>query len=451
MRNFYNVCLVIGFLFFPSILSFGYPVTVTHLKETLAAEKLEKLGNFTNAAEAYETAYEADKTNLHALRKTAEMWLAAGAVEKATLLFETLANYKAYKDLALRALAGIYGRAGEVEKAIYYLEKYQTASQRGLLQILLSDPDFNSIRNDPAFKNLLNKENDYQFPRAEWHPTWSPDGLRIAFTMRRKGENGFEIYTVNPEGGNLHRLTQNRFNETMLRWSPLGNEIAFIRAASDFPSINGIYTINPETGVERSVITIASGFPKMPIGFASPSWCPDGACLVFIGEIEGVKQVFRVDPDGQNLLQLTNSPQNGKGNAAVAPNNQEVCYDVNRDGDWAFQNLYDIECVPLDGSMTQRSFLTGLYWWFPFWSYDGNVFIPGLWDSEQDRFGRLAVVNQDTLEFEYLTPPEMDSWWPAISPNNDQVVFAATQTPFGNDKVLYIINIDGTGMRRLIP
>ena len=38
-------------------------------------------------------------------------------------------------------------------------------------------------------------------------PTWSPDGSKIAFDTLRDGN--WEIYSMNPDGSNLTRLTNN--------------------------------------------------------------------------------------------------------------------------------------------------------------------------------------------------------------------------------------------------
>ena len=64
--------------------------------------------------------------------------------------------------------------------------------------------------------------------RYDWHPSWSPDGERIAFTSDRKGEfQNFEIYVMDADGGNEQRLTENRVDDGHPSWSPDGKRIAF--------------------------------------------------------------------------------------------------------------------------------------------------------------------------------------------------------------------------------
>lgn len=63
------------------------------------------------------------------------------------------------------------------------------------------------------------------------HPSWSPDGRRLAFVSWDDGAGG-HIHAVNPDGSNLAQLTQTAgyFRET--EWSPDGARIVSIRAAA---------------------------------------------------------------------------------------------------------------------------------------------------------------------------------------------------------------------------
>ena len=142
---FKRALVLFGLLIFMCIEVSAFPVSIAHLKATLEAEKLEKSEQWEAAAWAYEEAFKVDPSNVHAFRKTAEMWLAAGDTKKAILTFEELSDNKAYTAMALRALAGIYGRAGNAAKATQYLEQYQQTTRRGLLKTLLSDPDFETV------------------------------------------------------------------------------------------------------------------------------------------------------------------------------------------------------------------------------------------------------------------------------------------------------------------
>lgn len=77
------------------------------------------------------------------------------------------------------------------------------------------------------------------------YPAWSPDGQRIAFTSSRDGNN--EIYVVNVDNSNLHRLTDHPANDFAPTWSPDGEKIAFL-------SDRGLGSVN---------VSLADSYPKL--------------------------------------------------------------------------------------------------------------------------------------------------------------------------------------------
>jgi len=54
---------------------------------------------------------------------------------------------------------------------------------------------------------------------ADYSPTWSPDGKKIAFCSEAKGSlDGSEIYVMDTDGKNITRLTNNRAFDTDPDW-----------------------------------------------------------------------------------------------------------------------------------------------------------------------------------------------------------------------------------------
>jgi Tol biopolymer transport system component len=54
-------------------------------------------------------------------------------------------------------------------------------------------------------------------PSADMMPTWSPDGLRIAFMSGRSG--AAQVWTMNTTGGSLTRITHTTTAEANPSWS----------------------------------------------------------------------------------------------------------------------------------------------------------------------------------------------------------------------------------------
>jgi dipeptidyl aminopeptidase/acylaminoacyl peptidase len=57
------------------------------------------------------------------------------------------------------------------------------------------------------------------------NPDWSPDGKTILFDTNRDGQ--YEIYAMNPDGSNQHRVTNHAALDALPAWSPDGKQIAF--------------------------------------------------------------------------------------------------------------------------------------------------------------------------------------------------------------------------------
>ncbi|MDO8485585.1 MAG: hypothetical protein Q7S35_11665 [Candidatus Limnocylindrales bacterium] len=80
--------------------------------------------------------------------------------------------------------------------------------------------------------------------------------------------------------------------------------IAFVRAAAD-GSGEAIYTIAPDATGEQSVLLADPGV----FDYSQLTWSPDGQRLAFVGTladaVNGSSEIFVVDADGSNLVQIT--------------------------------------------------------------------------------------------------------------------------------------------------
>jgi len=128
-------------------------------------------------------------------------------------------------------------------------------------------------------------------------PAWSPDGSHIAFVSDRTGHR--EIYIMNADGSNVVRRT---FSDSYTRnpaWSPDGARIAY--SSSSIGSAANI-----------SVVGAMSGSPSVlfeePGRIDYPSWSPDGTKLALVSDrfaYDFVYDIFTINADGTNLTALT--------------------------------------------------------------------------------------------------------------------------------------------------
>jgi hypothetical protein len=66
-------------------------------------------------------------------------------------------------------------------------------------------------------------------------PSISPDGSRVVFERDRADDSGrtLGLWTADADGSHLHRLVQTNVGGTTPRWSPAGDQIAYLEAAAD--------------------------------------------------------------------------------------------------------------------------------------------------------------------------------------------------------------------------
>ena len=140
-----------------------------------------------------------------------------------------------------------------------------------------------------------NQINLTRHPKADRHPTWSPDGTKIAFTSDRDGDR--EIYVMKASGGRPIQLTENLVPwDRAAAWSPDGKRIAFTSGRDgDFD----IYVMDADGS---DPIQLTHNLLAMDDHAA---WSPDGERIAFTSNREGEFDIYVMDADGSNPVNLT--------------------------------------------------------------------------------------------------------------------------------------------------
>lgn len=128
-------------------------------------------------------------------------------------------------------------------------------------------------------------------PEEEYAPCWSSDGNKIAFTVEE------DICVVNVDGTNLVNLTHQTGYDGFPSWSPDGGKIAFESQVDG--NYQDICVINAD-GTNLVNLT------QHPAQDYSPRWSPAGDKIAFASDRDGNWEVFTIDADGSNLVNLTN-------------------------------------------------------------------------------------------------------------------------------------------------
>ena len=166
-------------------------------------------------------------------------------------------------------------------------------------------------------------------------PGWSPDGTRIVFAADPEIDGVWEVYVMNSDGSGAVALTESTGGDTPA-WSPDGTRIAFRRTLPQ----TDIYTMNPD-GSAMSAVTTS---PREESG---PDWSPDGTRIAFSADDGRSDDVFFIDADGSEFMNVTDLPLSAEFDPAWSPDGTQIAFSLDFDDLLCTHDLFRID---VDGS-----------------------------------------------------------------------------------------------------
>lgn len=199
------------------------------------------------------------------------------------------------------------------------------ASSRHSLHSTILDFNIYTINPDGSDVRKVTEDGEW----GSW-PSWSPDGTRIAFMSP---DNGPQLYIVNADGSNLVPVTRGSQGGGLPAWSPDGSHIAF---TSERDGDAEIYTMDT-SGVSAIQLTYDPATDQLP------AWSPDGSLIAFESDRDGNSDIYLMEANGANVIQLTDHPELDSA-PAWSPDGNRIAFHSYRDGD------ADIYVMDADGS-----------------------------------------------------------------------------------------------------
>lgn len=171
-------------------------------------------------------------------------------------------------------------------------------------------------------------------------PSWSRDGMKIAFASNKEVDRKWRIYIGWLTG--TSEPIELRLGEAP-DWSPGGDRIVY-RGCDEKGDNCGLYIMNENGANPTRLTTDASD--------NAPAWSPDGSRIAFMSARDGNWEVYVVDLASPEPRRLTTHPAND-GLPAWSPDGQRIAFLSDRDGIWA------IHIMNADGSDQRQLVPTG--------------------------------------------------------------------------------------------
>lgn len=107
----------------------------------------------------------------------------------------------------------------------------------------------------------------------DWGPAWSPDGAWVAWNTAADAQVGFDLGLVHPDGTGRKVIKPGVYVEYPA-WSPDGSRIAFMSQVAEEGSQYDIFVMNADGADVRRLTTA-------PSDDGWPTWSPDGTSIAF--------------------------------------------------------------------------------------------------------------------------------------------------------------------------
>lgn len=264
----------------------------------------------------------------------------------------------------------------------------------------------------------------------------------MIFVSNRSGivpgtPNGNEIWTMNANGTNPVRLTNNTTAEWEPHWNPAGTKIAFTSNLA----VNGIpwdgnwdvYTMNPD----GSDVTNLTNSPSYDF---NSTWSPDGSQIAFTTDRDGNAEIYVMDQFGGNLINLTNNLASD-GHPAWSSDGSKIAFRSDRNGN------DEIYVMNFDGTGQTRLTNNAAVDNLPAWSPDGTKIA---FSSSRSGTYDIYSMNANGTGLKRLTNNPAEEIEPAWSPDGTKIVYCRRHDGSNsNNTEIYTMNADGKQQVRL--
>ena len=129
---------------------------------------------------------------------------------------------------------------------------------------------------------------------------WSPNAEWVVYAISQGEDKG--VYMRNPRGVDVIQLTQTQDSGPV--WAPVGTLIAYFSEIT-VKNNDGEEKVDTEMRIVDAETLEVTSLVAQVHAESGISWSPDGKKISYVADVNGNKEVFVMEDDGSNQIQLT--------------------------------------------------------------------------------------------------------------------------------------------------
>lgn len=289
---------------------------------------------------------------------------------------------------------------------------------------------------------------------------FSFDGSKLIYQSSRGGYQCDKVWTMNIDGSGKRMVSPDHGAHTCAFFFPGGQQIVFASTSH----IEGACPPKPELpdhiryawplypydivranadGSDMTVLTDNARYDAEAIVST------DGSAIVFGSQRDGDFDIYRMDADGGNIRRLTDTP-GYDGGPWFSPDGSKIVWRAwypqteedraqwrqSMTKDYIVSTPLDIWVMDADGGNKQRLTNNGATNWAPSWHPDGKriIFSSNMddWHEDIKQYGHnfeLYLINSDGTGLKRITFNQVFDSFPMFSPDGKKIVFGANRNP----------------------
>jgi Tol biopolymer transport system component len=261
---------------------------------------------------------------------------------------------------------------------------------------------------------------------------FSPDGESLIYNGKEADDSSYHVYTIRIDGSNRKRIN-NLGDDACSFFHPDGKEIVWTstRDNLDLPKGNWSLVEDYPQGAELYLSDLDGGnirrltdnkYYDAEVGFS-----PDGKHLLFARQIDGAIDLWLADADGSNQRQITFTPDLQEGGSQFLPDGKTILFRAWKKSEQDLENKdMHIYTVNSDGTgLRQITTESGTHW-APYPAPDGihAVYVKVLPPHNYEIF----LLNLQTGEEKRLTYNSAFDGFPSVSPDGKYIAFSSSRS-----------------------